>query len=296
MKSALWRRRSLRLIEPVMDACLHLLRSGDYDRYISILFAPRDKRADLAALYAFHLEIARIGQTVKEPMVGEIRLRWWRDCLEAGRVQGQHPVLTALQVAIERHHLPVSAFLRICDARIFDLYHDAMPGRNDLEGYCGDTTALVMQLACQILDKTAAGSCADACGHGGVALGLCGILQRLSQITARDQLYIPQELLSAVGATREGLRASPPDKDMRQRAVDILLALAGEHYHSFMRAFAALPVTVRVAFLPLAPVAVNLQQLEKAGAQVFERMVTLSRLRRQWLIWRAAVAGRFGSL
>ncbi|AQS41355.1 MAG: Squalene/phytoene synthase [Candidatus Tokpelaia hoelldobleri] len=278
------------------DDCLNLLRGGDYDRYISTLFAPRDKRADLAALYAFNLEIARIGQAVKEPLAGEIRLRWWRDCLEAGEGQGQHPVLAALQEAIKRCHLPVSAFLRMCDARIFDLYHDAMPSRNDLEGYCGDTTALVMQLACRILDETAAGACADACGHGGVALGVCGILQHLPQTTARDQLYIPQELLSAVGATREGLRASPPDKDMRQRTVQVLLALAGEHYHSFIRAFAALPVSVRVAFLPLAPVAANLKQVEKAGAQAFEHTVALPRLRRQWLIWRTAVSGRLGIL
>ena len=53
--------------------CLDLLKLGDRERYLSVLFAPKEKRSSLAALYAFNLEIARIRETVHEPMIGEIR-------------------------------------------------------------------------------------------------------------------------------------------------------------------------------------------------------------------------------
>ena len=42
------------------------------------------------------------------------------------------------------------------EARIFDLYDDPMPGRAELEGYCGETASALIQLAALILDAGAA--------------------------------------------------------------------------------------------------------------------------------------------
>jgi hypothetical protein len=49
------------------------------DRYYAALFAPAAVRDDLIALAAFCGEIARIGRQVSEPVMGEIRITWWRD-------------------------------------------------------------------------------------------------------------------------------------------------------------------------------------------------------------------------
>jgi len=273
--------------------CTTLLRSSDYDRYIALLFAPRDKRGALAALYAFHLEIARIGDTIKEPLAGEIRLRWWHDRLEAGPGAGQSPVSMALLAAIRRFNLPVPALQRMCDAHIFDLYHDAMPGQTELEGYYGETTSLVIQLACQIIDSKAASLCADACGHGGVAQGIANLLQQLSVTTARDQLYIPDNILTAVGTTRAALRAAVPDQQARLRVLMAMLALGRDHYRAFVAAFAKVPAPLRPAFLPLAPLPAFFNCAEALGSQVFEQRAQLSRLRRHYLILRAALTGKF---
>jgi phytoene synthase len=43
------------------------------------LFAPAPRRVLLFALYAFNAEVARIAETVREPMLGAIRLEWWRE-------------------------------------------------------------------------------------------------------------------------------------------------------------------------------------------------------------------------
>jgi phytoene synthase len=65
-----------------MDAnfeyCRNLVAETAKERYWASLYAPAEKRGALYALYAFDHEISRIGQAVREPMAGEIRLQWWR--------------------------------------------------------------------------------------------------------------------------------------------------------------------------------------------------------------------------
>src|SRR5690606_14155565 len=98
-----------------------------------ILYAPGEKRDALAALYLFNAEIAAIRDRAREPLPGEMRIQWWRDTLEAGEAAAAgHPVAEALTRAISAYRLPLDAFERYLDARIFDLYDDPMPSRSDL--------------------------------------------------------------------------------------------------------------------------------------------------------------------
>lgn len=62
-------------MEAAFAACEATVRRFDPDRYFSALFAPADKRPLLFALYAFNHELARVGEVVREPMMGEIRLQ-----------------------------------------------------------------------------------------------------------------------------------------------------------------------------------------------------------------------------
>ena len=61
--------------------CAELVRQQDSDRYLTALFAAAALRADLFALYAFNVEVARGREAVSEPMLGHIRLQWWRDAI-----------------------------------------------------------------------------------------------------------------------------------------------------------------------------------------------------------------------
>jgi len=83
--------------------CENLLREGDKDRFLATLFAPADKRGPLFALYAFNHEVARVRETVREPLAGEVRLQWWRDAVASGGGEARaHPVAAALIDSIER--------------------------------------------------------------------------------------------------------------------------------------------------------------------------------------------------
>ncbi len=56
---------------------------NDRDRFQTALFAPARHREALFALYAFNYEIARVRETITEPMLGQIRLQWWREVIAA---------------------------------------------------------------------------------------------------------------------------------------------------------------------------------------------------------------------
>ena len=125
------------------------MREADPDRYWASLFAPADKRPHLYALYAFNFEIARVRESVREALVGEIRLQWWRDALQ-GEARGDvraNPIAAALDDTIVQFRLPRQSLVDLIDARIFDLYDDPMPSLNDLEGYCGETSSSLIQLS-----------------------------------------------------------------------------------------------------------------------------------------------------
>ena len=66
-----------------LDLVIADVRRRDRDRYLSVLYAPAPLRAALFALHGFDLELAGIALGTSEPMIGEIRLAWWRDAAEA---------------------------------------------------------------------------------------------------------------------------------------------------------------------------------------------------------------------
>ncbi|MDB5478490.1 MAG: hypothetical protein JWM96_985 [Alphaproteobacteria bacterium] len=88
---------------PGIDFCAEEVRRCDYGLYVSTLFALPKERGALFALYALKIALGRIKHKVTEPMMGLIRLQWWRDAVEKlfhGKVL-HHDVLHALLLALQ---------------------------------------------------------------------------------------------------------------------------------------------------------------------------------------------------
>ncbi len=174
-----------------MEPATDIVRKHDRLRFTSTLYAPKEKRPALLALYAFNVEIARIRDLVNEPMAGEMRLQWWRDALSAGdgETATGHMLADELRQVITLYNLPLAAFDNLLEARRIDLYSDPLPSRNDLEGYCGDTGGGLVQLSNLILDPEAASAAGEAAGHAGCALAISGILSLLPVNRLRGQCF-----------------------------------------------------------------------------------------------------------
>jgi phytoene synthase len=269
----------------VMDA----VRAADHDRYLSALYAPADKRDALLALYAFNAEIAGVRDRIHEPLPGEVRLQWWRDVIADDADTG-HPTADALRATIAAHRLPKAAFDNMLEARIFDLYDDPMPSRTDLEGYCGETAAALIQLAAMVLDPVAAPGFAELAGRAGCAQAITGLLLLLPLNRRRGQCFVPADILAAAGTTPEEF-VKGEGGAAAERAVVAMIALAREHLNAFEKGAPALPVSLRPAFLPLALIRAYLDKMEKAGRSPLNATATLSTLRRHWLLLRHAMRG-----
>ncbi|MDH7805665.1 MULTISPECIES: phytoene/squalene synthase family protein [unclassified Rhizobium] len=275
-----------------LDVCLATLRDTDRDRYLACLLSPADKRAALAALYAFNAEIARIRDSVREALPGEVRMQWWRDLLD-GNAHGDsqsHPVAAALLLAIEQYRLPRPVLANMIEARIFDLYDDLFVDRNALEGYAGETASALIQLAGLVLSPEDTPASAEAAGHAGVAQAMAGILMLMPLHRRRGQVYIPADMLAAAGLDRETFLEGD-DKQRIGIAIEIFATHALDHIEKARRA--KISRNVFAAYLPVALSGPVIAAARKAGAGVFEGEVQLSQLRRQWLLAKASFLKRF---
>jgi hypothetical protein len=99
--------------------CETLVRDADKDRFLSALFAPAERRDALFALYAFHVEIARIPSVAPEPFAAAVRLQWWHEAL-SGERDGEaaaNPVAAALRDALASIGVDVAPLLEHLEAQ-----------------------------------------------------------------------------------------------------------------------------------------------------------------------------------
>lgn len=270
---------------------LDTLKRADPDRYLSILFAPAEKRDALAALCLFNSEIASIRDRVREPLAGEMRIQWWRDALAAGSESGAgHPLAETLLGVIAQYRLPLAAFDAYLDARVFDLYDDPMPSRTDLEGYCGETASALIQLASLILDAEAAPRFASAAGHAGCAQAIAGVLRLLPLHRSRGQCFVPADVLAAAGTdVEEFLGNNNPDASAR--VVEAMVALGSAHVAQFQDAARGMPTTLRPAYLPASLSGAYLKRIGGRPREALNAPAEISVLRRYFTLLRGAMRG-----
>jgi phytoene synthase len=144
-----------------------LIRRVDPDRWLSSRFIGDARaRADVIALYAYDHELARAPKVASNPLLGEIRLTWWREVLDEvfeGRPVRHHPTAQALAELVRRRSLPREPLEAMIDARYRELDASPMSPKEAL-AWARDTGGLAAELAAQILDP--AGEAAKARGAG----------------------------------------------------------------------------------------------------------------------------------
>lgn len=268
-----------------LSYCAGLVRSGDHDRFLTALFAPEPVRENLCIVYAFNLEIARIRDLVTEPLLGEIRLQWWREAIEAiyaGQAVRAHPVLQALEVSIRQCALARPLFDRLLDAHTRDFAATPPVSLMELEHYADATSAGLMRLA---VDITGGGAPDVAIRHAGLAWGLTGLLRSVGFHASRRQIFLPCDLMRAEGLTQEAVYSCRQSPELRR----VMLVLAS-HAQSHLDALrSALPAPVRQllpALLPVTLVEAYLRQIVRPDYDPFRMQAPIPSFRRQTrLFW-----------
>jgi 15-cis-phytoene synthase len=277
---------ALRASEDDYAHCQALVRASDKDRFVATLFAPAEHRPHLFAVYAFNLEIARIGEIAHEPLAGEIRLQWWHDCLSGGDVAG-HPVASALLDSIERRNLAIEPLLDLIDARRFDVYNEPIGTLGEFESYVRSTSSALFGMAVRIIDATAAAS--ETADTAGLAYGISALVAAVGAHAARGRVYVPADVLARHGAGPDDVLAGRSSSAVTAALKDLILG-AHRQYETFFARAKQMPASARAAFLPVATVPLTLRRLS-ARQDHAQHVVELSPLRRLQALTRAALLG-----
>jgi phytoene synthase len=250
------------------------LRAGDHDRYLATLVLTEPHRDAVTALYAFNADIAAIRERVSSPAPGEVRLQWWSDALtgEGHGAVRQNPVADALLQAIERYNLPTGTLLRLIGARRFDLYDDPMPDLQTFEGYAGETTSTLYQLAAMILNDGALVEPGDAAGHLGVAHAMIGHLRAFGYVSGQGRIMLPLTILQANGVVEQEI-FSRTDSEGLNEAMGQIAELAAAHLDKAEAAIKLLPAKLKPAFAMIAILRPQLSALNQRTSSAFEPLL-----------------------
>ncbi len=249
--------------------CAHQVRRYDYDRYLCALFAPAERRQALISLYAFNLEVSTIREVVSEPLLGQMRLQWWRDAVETiyhGNAP-RHPVAEPLGEAIRRHDLTRGHFDRLLAAREFDLDDGALADMDALLAYVEATSATLVALALEVVGER--GEAASVAGHHvGMAWGLTGLLRSVPFHAAARRIYLPTALCRDAGVDLPDLFELRSGEGL-VRAVTVLAGVSRHHLASARRNQQQTGKRALPALLPATLTGGYLNRLEKAGFDPF---------------------------
>ncbi|MGE5766720.1 MAG: phytoene/squalene synthase family protein [Bacteroidota bacterium] len=252
-----------------LTPCGILVQRHDRDRYLASLFAPEAEREQLFALYAFNYEVARTAELVSEPMLGQIRLQWWRESL-AGIYEGRtrrHEVVEPLARAIEAKALPRGLFEAIVDAREFDL--DPAPPEDlaTLRVYAEGSSTALLRLALAVLGAEDAASRAAA-EELGPAWAYLGLLRALPLHARQKRCYLPADVMAEAGVDLRDvfeLRSSPALTAASRR----LMEAAAGHLAAARGPARDVPRRALPALLPARLADLYLRQLRQAGGDPF---------------------------
>jgi phytoene/squalene synthetase len=275
-------------VSNLASSCAEMVRAADYDRYLSVLFAEKEKRESLFALYAFNFEVAKTAETVSEPTLGMIRLQWWRESVGEifNGTPRRHEVVMALSLAIEKHDLPRALFDELLDAREQDLSLTPFGEMAELESYADATSGHVMRLAGRVL-----GAETKDDGHIrslGIGYAITGLLRSLPHHAARRRIMFP------VGALKEADLSEDVIYAGRSSNIRILIdkMIAATETHLRFGSTLSVPRGVLPAFLPAALIKPYLKIMKRRDFDPYREPVEISVPRKQLAMLGAMVRGR----
>ncbi len=155
------------------DHCSSLVRRQDEDRWLAAQYAKEPLQTALLALAALRIELRRIPSQVTEPQLGEIRLQWWREGLEAisrGGAPRAHPVLeiaAATSLADSRWSERLDA---VIDASARPLYGEGFSSAEGLGEWLRESEGALDALAVEIAGGDKA--LADVAANAGAAFAM----------------------------------------------------------------------------------------------------------------------------
>ena len=281
-------------------------RRRDRDRFICALFAPAERRQAVYSILAFNAELARIRGAVSEPILGEMRLQWWRDAIAAlfddpDNVPSGNPVLSEFASAVRKYRLPRPVIDAMIDARAADLIDAPHADLEALLAYAGATSGGVTELTLHALGAyddpdVETGELMGAVRRAGAQLGaawaLIGLIRAHHALAAEGRTFIPRRQLATAGLSLEQVVAGEFSDELRDQ-LQLLAGIASQYVLECRSMRGRLPKGCIAAFLPANLAWRYLQRLRRARYNPAGGVLERRRATAQLSIILRALTGRF---
>lgn len=185
-----------------VSACAEIVAKGDPDRFLATMAAPKAARERLFPLYAFNVEVSRAPWVTTDPVIAEIRLRWWLEVLEeiaVGKRVRSHEVTTPLAQVLTP---PAAQALRsVAEARMWDIEGAGFAGADDLWHHLDRTSGVLTEVAAGFFGPT---QCAREFGQ---AIGLASWFRAVPSLAAAKKTPLPGSQIENISEmAKEGLK------------------------------------------------------------------------------------------
>lgn len=177
-----------------LSACPAIVRANDPDRFLTAIFAPPDQREALLVLYAFNHELARAREVASQPVIGLMRLQWWREVVEGA--ERRHEVATPLSALIAEGRLAredLLAMIAAREAEADEAFETIEAWRAYLRGTAGGLAVTAGRMlgadkwVCERLEAL------------GAAYGVAGLLRNVGAHARQGRCLLPADVLAAAG-------------------------------------------------------------------------------------------------
>ena len=261
------------------------MKRFDHDRYLAILLTPPERREALCALFALDAELARIPDTVSEPLLGEIRFQWWREALEAMTPMGSgggHEIALALAASLFETPVAPAGLVPLVDAHAALLSGEAHATLDDAARDQSAPLQAAISLGRAILggERTENEAENRKIESLGTAYGLVRLIRRLPHDASLQRLTLPLDLMGRyeldphdifAGVFRPGLAL----------ALAEILDRAAAHWEEGRGLDVAGDRALLSLLLPMALTPLYLRKLRAPGFDPFRQSSEIPAFRRQ---------------
>jgi phytoene synthase len=271
--------------------CAALARAQARDQWLAALYADESARDGLAAVAAFDVEIRHALKRARDPNLAAMRLAWWREVIAGERRDeaAGSPVALALQAAIDAYALPRTWLEAMLNARLQEIAPQDDFNLVAFRAFADESESARLKLVARIAAGGNDLDLAEASAPAGMALALTRLLVQLPFKAGSAPTLIPADVAA-------GLGACAADFDARRLSPGVVAACAqlrgmarAELAEAELRLKSSAPA-ILPAFIPLAPLRLDLDRLQRNAERPLDTVGEVSQLRRQWAIWRWARA------
>jgi NADH dehydrogenase [ubiquinone] 1 alpha subcomplex assembly factor 6 len=258
------------------DYCLNLVKTNDYENFVGTLLLPKDLVRSALAIRAFNVELANVSVSTREPKIGVMRMRFWKDRIEMIYKNDENfnlttePITSELAIAIRRHSLTKQWFMRLISCRENNIKtRNQYQTVQEVEAFGELSVATIYYLLFECLGAKNV-NFDHAASHFAKAQILTNLIRSMPMQSQSNVSYIPIELLLKHKVSQHDLIRKKPSSNLNDLIFD-MCNLSNQHVSKTRKLLGQIDSrNVRLVFLNLVNIEAFLQRIQKLNFNIFD--------------------------